>query len=184
MSPFVTLIENRVSANADVKHCAFAQYEAKRSLSCRRHTSRTKCASFAKQTSRSVQTERFVPPKTKRAQTCSFLFWRRRRDLNPRASCPTYTLSRGASSPLEYFSKVKINFAIKISCGAESFPFRPLRVWRREWDSNPRGLAPKRFSRPPRYDRFDISPSIPNFYHLLLYCRPTARLRLVMSGLR
>ena len=32
------------------------------------------------------------------------LFWRRRRDLNPRASCPTYTLSRGASSPLEYFS--------------------------------------------------------------------------------
>jgi hypothetical protein len=24
--------------------------------------------------------------------------WRRRRDLNPRASCPTYTLSRGASS--------------------------------------------------------------------------------------
>ena len=42
--------------------------------------------------------------KTKRAQTCSFCFWRRRRDLNPRASCPTYTLSRGASSPLEYFS--------------------------------------------------------------------------------
>jgi hypothetical protein len=25
-------------------------------------------------------------------------WWRRRRDLNPRASCPTYTLSRGASS--------------------------------------------------------------------------------------
>ena len=32
--------------------------------------------------------------------------------------------------------------------------------WRREWDSNPRGLSPKRFSRPPRYDRFDISPNI------------------------
>ena len=42
--------------------------------------------------------------KTKRARLCSFCFWRRRRDLNPRASCPTYTLSRGASSPLEYFS--------------------------------------------------------------------------------
>ncbi len=28
---------------------------------------------------------------------------------------------------------------------------------RRERDSNPRGLSPKRFSRPPRYDRFDIS---------------------------
>ena len=29
--------------------------------------------------------------------------WRRRRDLNSRAGYPTYTLSRGASSPLEYF---------------------------------------------------------------------------------
>ena len=26
---------------------------------------------------------------------------------------------------------------------------------RREWDSNPRALADKRFSRPPRYDHFD-----------------------------
>ena len=30
---------------------------------------------------------------------------------------------------------------------------------RRERDSNPRALSDKRFSRPPRYDRFDISPS-------------------------
>ena len=29
-------------------------------------------------------------------------------------------------------------------------------LWRRQRDSNPRGLAPKRFSRPPRYDRFDM----------------------------
>ena len=34
-------------------------------------------------------------------------FWRRRKDLNLRAGYPTYTLSRGASSPLEYFSIVK-----------------------------------------------------------------------------
>ena len=34
-------------------------------------------------------------------------FWRRRKDLNLRAGYPTYTLSRGASSPLEYFSMVK-----------------------------------------------------------------------------
>ena len=34
------------------------------------------------------------------------LIWRRRRDLNPRAGFPTYALSRGASSPLEYFSKM------------------------------------------------------------------------------
>ncbi len=33
----------------------------------------------------------------------SFLCWRGRRDLNSRAGYPTYTLSRGASSPLEYF---------------------------------------------------------------------------------
>ena len=31
---------------------------------------------------------------------------------------------------------------------------------RREWDSNPRALADKRFSRPPRYDHFDISPCL------------------------
>lgn len=28
---------------------------------------------------------------------------------------------------------------------------------RRGWDSNPRALADKRFSRPPRYDHFDTS---------------------------
>ena len=31
----------------------------------------------------------------------SAFFWRRTRDLNPRAGYPTYSLSRGASSPLE-----------------------------------------------------------------------------------
>ena len=36
-------------------------------------------------------------------------------------------------------------------CGAFVF-------WRRQRDSNPRGVAPKRFSRPPRYDRFDMPP--------------------------
>ena len=35
--------------------------------------------------------------------------------------------------------------------------------WRRKRDSNPRGLSPKRFSRPPRYDRFDIPPFITTF---------------------
>ena len=33
-------------------------------------------------------------------------------------------------------------------------------LWRRLRDSNPRGLAPKRFSRPPRYDRFDKPPCV------------------------
>ena len=31
------------------------------------------------------------------------LIWRRKRDLNPRAGFPTYSLSRGAPSPLGYF---------------------------------------------------------------------------------
>ena len=35
--------------------------------------------------------------------------------------------------------------------------------WRRRRDSNPRGLSPKRFSRPPRYDRFD-TPALLFFY--------------------
>ena len=35
-----------------------------------------------------------------------------------------------------------------------------LSFWRRQRDSNPRGLSPKRFSRPPRYDRFDMPPYI------------------------
>ena len=39
-------------------------------------------------------------------QTVLFSFWRRKRDLNPRAGFPTYSLSRGAPSPLGYFSKM------------------------------------------------------------------------------
>ena len=31
-------------------------------------------------------------------------------------------------------------------------------AWRRGWDSNPRGIAPKLISSQPRYDRFDTSP--------------------------
>ncbi len=54
----------------------------------------------------------------------ALLFWRRRRDLNPRASCPTYTLSRGASSPLEYFSKVKM-FVCYISIWGGFLSVRP-----------------------------------------------------------
>ena len=37
--------------------------------------------------------------------------------------------------------------------------------WRRGRDSNPCGIAPKRFSRPPRYDHFDTSPNTHIFYH-------------------
>ena len=64
--------------------------------------------------------------------------WRRKRDLNPRDTFAPYSLSRGAPSPLGYFSS----------------------LWRRGWDSNPRALSDKRFSRPPRYDHFDTSPNL------------------------
>ena len=37
-------------------------------------------------------------------------------------------------------------------------PFNSELPKRRGWDSNPRALSDKRFSRPPRYDHFDISP--------------------------
>ena len=39
----------------------------------------------------------------KKEATKSDFFWRRKRDLNPRAGFPTYSLSRGAPSPLGYF---------------------------------------------------------------------------------
>ena len=68
--------------------------------------------------------------------------WRRRRDLNPRDTFAPYSLSRGAPSPLGYFSK---------GCCLYK------KMWRRGWDSNPRALSDKRFSRPPRYDHFDTS---------------------------
>ena len=37
-------------------------------------------------------------------------------------------------------------------------PFNSELPKRRGWDSNPRALSDKRFSRPPRYDHFDTSP--------------------------
>ena len=64
----------------------------------------------------------------------------------------TCTLSRGVpsaslgTSPVEYFSYSFFKHSSKED-------------ERREWDSNPRALADKRFSRPPRYDHFDISPT-------------------------
>ncbi len=57
-------------------------------------------------------------------------------------------------------------------------------LWRRKRDSNPRGLSPKRFSRPPRYDRFDIPAC---FFRLSLYrnrkvlSTPFRRLLIILS---
>ena len=63
---------------------------------------------------------------------------RRRRDLNPRAATNDLLPFQGSPfGQLGYFS-----------------------IKRRGWDSNPRALSDKRFSRPPRYDHFDTSPSL------------------------
>lgn len=63
---------------------------------------------------------------------------RRRRDLNPRAATNDLLPFQGSPfGQLGYFS-----------------------IKRRGWDSNPRALSDKRFSRPPRYDHFDTSPRL------------------------
>ena len=79
---------------------------------------------------------------------------RRRRDLNPRAE--TIDLLPFQGSPFNRLGtspckRLNINYILH------------LKMQRRERDSNPRALADKRFSRPPRYDHFDISP--------LFFCR-------------
>ena len=75
---------------------------------------------------------------------------RRRRDLNPRAAINDLLPFQG--SP---FSRLGTSPQAPKSTGY----VRPVEcIERRGWDSNPRALADKRFSRPPRYDHFDTSP--------------------------
>ena len=59
--------------------------------------------------------------------------WRRKRDLNPRAGFPTYSLSRGAPSPLGYFSMAKNELPIIIQLEgdmAERVGFEPTALLR------------------------------------------------------
>ena len=108
----------------------------------------------------------------------SVLNKRRRRDLNPRAATNDLLPFQGSPfGQLGYFSKLPYllsKFFIKLfllSCDSlfsitdvslfvKHFLNLFFKVFnkRREWDSNPRALADKRFSRPPRYDHFDTSP--------------------------
>ena len=70
--------------------------------------------------------------------------WRRRRDLNPRAGIPTYTLSRGApSAKLGYFSTCRNCYSLR---------------WRRERDSNPRCLSASLVFKTSAFNRSAISP--------------------------
>ena len=73
--------------------------------------------------------------------------WRRRRDLNPRAGIPTYTLSRGApSAKLGYFSTCRNCYSLR---------------WRRERDSNPRCLSASLVFKTSSINHSDISPYEP-----------------------
>ena len=64
----------------------------------------------------------------------------------------TYSLSRGAPSTTWVLLLGWIKLLLFILTGSRKT------CQRRGWDSNPRALADKRFSRPPRYDHFDTSP--------------------------
>ena len=99
---------------------------------------------------------------------------RRRRDLNPRAAVNDLLPFQGSPfGQLGYFSKLPYLFYLvlaKTTIGIISYLFSFVKRFfdlffksfslnkRRGWDSNPRALADKRFSRPPRYDHFDTSP--------------------------
>ncbi len=80
----------------------------------------------------------------------AFKSQRRRRDLNPRAAINDLLPFQGSPfSHLGTSAWLTQNFL---------YVFTYICPKRREWDSNPRALADKRFSRPPRYDHFDTSP--------------------------
>ena len=91
---------------------------------------------------------------------------RRRRDLNPRAA--TNDLLPFQGSPFNHLgtSAWLIYFSILLPDSLFACPQR------REWDSNPRALSDKRFSRPPRYDHFDTSPNFLSFHRLNCLVRP------------
>ena len=67
----------------------------------------------------------------------------------------TYSLSRGAPSTSWV---LLLGWILKIYYISAGISYICLQ--RRGWDSNPRALADKRFSRPPRYDHFDTSPKV------------------------
>ena len=94
---------------------------------------------------------------------------RRRRDLNPRAAVNDLHPFQGCPfGQLGYFSSRIYAIFIYWFILADE---------RREWDSNPRALADKRFSRPPRYDHFDISPARFIIYKTMFFsCHDASRM--------
>ena len=96
----------------------------------------------------------FLCGKTKKALRNEVLFsWRGRRDLNPRAGFPTYSLSRGAPSPLGYFRILSSKGGTAVKCSAPC-----IIRWRRGWDSNPRFLSESLVFKTSSLNRSDTSP--------------------------
>ena len=94
---------------------------------------------------------------------------RRRRDLNPRAA--TNDLLPFQGSPFNLLGTSAwlnlVSYSIYIRR-----QITKTRLQRRGWDSNPRALADKRFSRPPRYDHFDTSPNaLFHFTEVSTFCQ-------------
>ena len=96
--------------------------------------------------------------------------------MNPRAAINDLLPFQGSPFNLLGTSPEpeSINFSIS-HCNCQ--PFTSCTIKRRGWDSNPCALSDKRFSRPPRYDRFDTSPCIShrdNWYYIsgFLSCQP------------
>ena len=92
---------------------------------------------------------------------------RRRRDLNPRTAINDLLPFQG--SPFSHLGTSPSQLRHKKT--TESF-WLVVFLKRRGWDSNPRALSDKRFSRPPRYDHFDTSPNFLSFHRLNCLVRP------------
>ncbi len=113
--------------------------------------------------------------------------------MNPRAATNDLLPFQGSPfGQLGYFSKMSVYstrcifvhpfftaaYPKLLSCTCvlsrktKGSPFNSELPKRRGWDSNPRALSDKRFSRPPRYDHFDTSPYSLFFLQVKLSCLP------------
>ena len=90
--------------------------------------------------------------------------WRRRRDLNPCAGFPTYSLSRGAPSPLGYFSMVN---SIKNYLASDSGIYK----WRRGRDSNSWSLAGSLVFKTSSLNHSDTSPRLMLVYDIIPFTK-------------
>ena len=137
-----------------------ACYGGSRTLGCNtRLVRRTNFCAYAQKCSHPSRTAK----KKSRLLPALFL-WRRRRDTAASgrllAACYGESRTLGCNTRLVRRTTCATrkcshppHTATRKSTAKVLFSF-----WRRRRDSNPRGLAPKRFSRPPRCDRFDTPP--------------------------